>query len=370
MIYENPIVAAGAVERNAKVQTFVRFAIAKGLSKGHDSETMTIFESRWPRSIHLAEMRSVQKSTVAPMNTIDSSSAAPLAALKPFGDAFIEYLRPQTVIGRMQGFRTIPFNTRVGRATAGSSVSWSGQGVSAILGTISFDSIIWKIRSIRGICVFTRELAKLADPSAEQLIRQDLANATAAFMDQQFLDPNVSEVTDISPASITNGATEIASTGATLAAISADLSNLLAQLTTNFSNVYLIMKPSTALGISKLSSGSGGAAFPNLGAYGGIIWGIPVIVSDNVPADANSPAHKMIVAIDAAEIFLNDAGIELEASEQALLEMSTSPDSPRTASTTLVSLWQQNLIAVLVRRYVNWARRREGSVAILTGVPF
>jgi hypothetical protein len=50
--------------------------------------------------------------------------------------------------------------------------------------------------------------------------------------------------------------------------------------------------------------------------------------------------------------------------------MSTAPDSPRTASTTLVSLWQQNLVAVLVRRYIRWQRRREGSVAILTGVPF
>lgn len=184
------------------------------------------------------------------------------------------------------------------------------------------------------------------------------------------MDPTVAEVTDISPASITNGAPEVTSTGATLAAISADLSNLLAQLTTNFSNVYLIMKPSTALGISKLSSGSGGAAFPNLGAYGGSIWGIPAIVSDNVPADSNSPSEKMIVAIDAAEVFLNDDGIELAASENALLEMSTAPDSPRTASTTLVSLWQQNLVAVSVRRYIRWQRRREGSVAILTGVPF
>jgi hypothetical protein len=78
----------------------------------------------------------------------------------------------------------------------------------------------------------------------------------------------------------------------------------------------------------------------------------------------------MIVAIDAAEVFLNDDGIELAASENALLEMSTAPDSPRTASTTLVSLWQQNLVAVLVRRYIRWQRRREGSVAILTGVPF
>jgi hypothetical protein len=213
MIYENPIVAAGRVERAAKAQAFANYAIAFGLAKGMDLTAQKIFEKRWPRSVHLDAVRLQTKAAVAPMDTIGGNTSS-LAPLKPLADAFVDYLRPLTVIGRMQGFRSLPLNVRVGRATAGSSVGWTGQGVTSILGTLNFDSIIFKTSKVTGIVVFTKELAKLADPSAEALIRQDLADATAQFTDQQFLDPTVAEVTDISPASITNGAPEVTSTGA------------------------------------------------------------------------------------------------------------------------------------------------------------
>jgi HK97 family phage major capsid protein len=264
----------------------------------------------------------------------------------------------------------LPFNVRAPRGTAGASVGWTGQGVPALLSPLGFESVLFRVSKITGIVVTTKELARFSDPASEKLIRADLAAATAQFTDQQFLDPAIGEVPDISPASITNGAPEVESTGSTLAAATADLQNLLGQITTNFTAIYLVMKRSTALWLCQLKSGSGSDAFPRLGINGGDIWGIPVIVSDNTPSDTDSPSNKMIVAIDAAEIFLGDDGIELDASEEALLEMSTSPDSPRTAATALVSLWQNDLVATLVRRYVRWQRRREGSVAILTGVPF
>jgi hypothetical protein len=50
--------------------------------------------------------------------------------------------------------------------------------------------------------------------------------------------------------------------------------------------------------------------------------------------------------------------------------MDDNPDSPPTASTTMISLWQHNLIAIGVRRFIRWQRRREGSVAYISGVPF
>lgn len=186
MIYENPIVAAGRIEQRAKAQAFANYAIALGLAKGSLPLATQLFEKRWPRSIHLDAIKLHQKAAVAPMNTIDSSSAAPLAPLAALASAFVDYLRPRTIIGRMEGFRSLPLNVRVGRATAGSSVRWTGQGVSAILGTLNFDSIIFKIGKVTGIVVFTKELAQLASPDAEQLIRQDLAAATAQFSDQRF----------------------------------------------------------------------------------------------------------------------------------------------------------------------------------------
>jgi HK97 family phage major capsid protein len=236
--------------------------------------------------------------------------------------------------------------------------------------SLSFDTLTFKPAKITGIVVITKELAKLSDPSASDLIQKDLAAATSQFMDAAFLDPSIAEVADISPASITFGAPTVASTGATASAVSADLSNLLGQITTNFTSMYLVMRRSTALGLAKLKSTGGSDAFPQLGVNGGSIWGISVLISDSMSVGTDSPGNHLIVAIDASEVFFNDGGIELDASENALLEMQTSPDSPRTGSTLLVSLWQQNLVGVLVRRYVRWLRRHDGCCAVLTGVPF
>ncbi|MCK1483417.1 hypothetical protein IVB25_11955 [Bradyrhizobium sp. 193] len=71
--------------------------------------------------------------------------------------------------------------------------------------------------------------------------------------------------------------------------------------------------------------------------------------------------------LDAAEIFMNEGGIELDASENTIVEMSSLPDSPPTASTVLRGLWQSNLLALLVKRYIRWQPRRSGAVAYLTG---
>jgi hypothetical protein len=75
----------------------------------------------------------------------------------------------------------------------------------------------------------------------------------------------------------------------------------------------------------------------------------------------------MIILLDSAEILLADAGVEFSTSEQATVQMSTTPDSPVTASTELVSLWQHDLLGILCTRYVYWARRRDGAVAFLSG---
>src|SRR6266436_2989549 len=103
MIYENPIVAAGRVERAAKAQAFANYAIAFGLAKGRDHTAQKIFESRWPRSVHLDAIRLQTKAAVAPMDSVGANTSS-LAPLKPLADAFVDYLRPRTIVGRMEGF--------------------------------------------------------------------------------------------------------------------------------------------------------------------------------------------------------------------------------------------------------------------------
>ncbi len=112
----------------------------------------------------------------------------------------------------MTGMRTVPFNVQFPRVTAGGSATWIGQGRAIPASSLAFDQITFTFSKIAGIVILTKELAtKFSDPSAEALCRLDLQAAVAQFTDDAFLNPTLAAVTDVSPASITNGAVEVVS---------------------------------------------------------------------------------------------------------------------------------------------------------------
>jgi hypothetical protein len=183
-----------------------------------------------------------------------------------------------------------------------------------------------------------------------------------------FLDPSITEIANIRPASITNGAPTVASSGTTAAALQADFKNLLGLVTTNLIAPYFVMKPTVAVALATLDDTGG--FFRNVGAHGGQIAGVPVITSANVPTDANSPSNDVIILVDAAEILLAEGGLEIDASAQATLDLQTIPDSPPTAATVQTNLWQNNMSALRANRFIRWKARRPGVSAMLTGVAF
>jgi hypothetical protein len=77
----------------------------------------------------------------------------------------------------------------------------------------------------------------------------------------------------------------------------------------------------------------------------------------------------VVALVNASDVYLSDeGGFNISVSREASLQMDSAPDNPTTATTVLVSLWQRNLVGFLAERTINWARRRTGSVAYLTGV--
>jgi hypothetical protein len=361
----NAIVDASRINRDGMALQFCNYAALLALARGDAMQAAATFENRHP---HSRALEMVRKTAVSPGSTTDSAWGAPLSPLAPLGEAFVSYLRPLTIIGRMAGFRAMPFNVRAPRATSGSAVGWIGQGRPMLVSNMNFESMTFKTSKIGGIVVLTKELALTGDPDATQLIREDLSAAVAQFSDQSFLDPALAEVDDVSPASITYGAPSVQSIGKTAVAFHIDFKALCALVTTNMTSPYLVMKPTTAIALATLGDSSN--LLRNISAVGGDVAGIPVIVSANTPSDANSPGDELIILVDAAEVFMNEGGIELDASENAVLEMSSMPDSPPTPSTVLRSMFQENLIALLVKRYIRWQPRRSGAVAVLTGVNY
>lgn len=354
---------------------FTRFVIAQARAKGNIMHALEIAKANEQWKSETPEVEMMLKAAVTSGSTTDSTWAGPLVNYQILTSEFISYLRPLTIIGRIPGITRVPFNVKIGRQTGGSTVNWVGQGAPKPLTSLAFDSLTLDMAKIAGIIVLNQELVRLSNPSAELLVRNDLAAAVVQFMDAQFVDPSKAAVSGVSPASITNGVSAITATGTTGAALRADLKTLMASfLAANMqvTSVVFIMTQQTALAISLMTNSLGNKEFPDINMNGGTLLGIPVVTSENVPATGGSPTDGYpIILASAPDILLADDGdVTIDASQEASLQMDTAPDSPATASTTFVSMFQQNMVAIRAERYINWAKRRSTAVAYIQNAKY
>jgi HK97 family phage major capsid protein len=345
--------------------SFARYALALAIAKG-DLALAAQVAARWHDSpvVELCCKAAANAGT-----TTSTTWAAPIATqYATMVNEFIDLLRPATILGKLQGVRRVPFNVRTVSKTQSSAVGWTGQGAPSKVSELGFSAATLALAKISGIVVLARELLLSSDPSAEFFLRQDLIDTIAQYQDQQFIDPSVVAVANVSPASATSGLTAVSSSGNTLSAVIADAKAAIAKLTTAgilLRNPYWIMRPSTALAIGTLTDSAGAIVFPTIGAAGGMWLGIPAVTSASVPSTTSG--GSVIVLLDANEIFLAEGEVELDASENAAIQMS---DSPVAGASTVTSLWQANCVGVRADKYTNWAVRRAGAVTYIDAVMF
>lgn len=343
-----------------KGTSFTRYVIALARAKGNLTGAVQIARG-WNDST--PEVETILKAAVDVGTTTDADWASALVQYQVMASEFIEFLRPQTLIGRIPGLRRVPFNIKLPRQTAGSSTGWVGEGLGKPVSKLSFDTVTLRWAKAAGIVVMTDELVRFSNPSAEALVRQDLAASMVQFLDRQFIDPDVAAVANVSPASVTNGADTSAAGGTTADFLRTDAKEAFgAFMSANIATDGLvwIMQPALALSIGMMLNPLGQAEFPGLGADGGTLFGFPVITTNNMDAGD-------IVLLKPSEIFLADDGtITIDVSREASLHVDDNP----TAAQDLVSLWQNNMVAVRAERYINWLVRRAEAVYVISGAAY
>jgi HK97 family phage major capsid protein len=279
---------------------------------------------------------------------------------------FLELLRPATIIGNLPQLRNVPFNTSVPAQTGGGTYNWVGQAKPKPLTALAFATVSLGFAKIAGIVVLTDELVRMSSPSAEQTVRNDMIAGVAAFMDQQFIDPAVAAVPTVNPASITNGATNSASSGATGDNAKTDIKKLISTFVAanlSLKSAAIVMSEANAFALATALNPLGQPAFPGFSQGGGSILGVPVVTS--------SAAGTNIVIIDQSGIlYADDGATTIDVSREASLQMDSAPASPADATTVLVSLWQHNMVGLRVERYATWARARMSSVSYITGAAY
>jgi HK97 family phage major capsid protein len=353
---------------------FARFAGIVAAAKGNMHAAVDIARDRFPTEKPLHDVLKmigtrghewVSKAAVDVGTSRDTDYALPLVNYTNMVADFIEYLRPQTIIGRIPNIRMVPFNIRVPRQTGGGSAAWVGEGAPKPVTAVAFDYVELKYTKLATIAVITEELARFSSPSAETIIRDTLATAIIQQMDSDFVNPANAGTSNVKPASITNGVSAVPSEGNTEAEIRLDVGNVFAPfIAANLTpaNGVWIMSATTALALSLvLSDASGSAAFPDISMSGGTFFGMPVVVSEAV--------GNIVILANASDILLADDGqATIDVSREASVQMDDAPTNPVVAATVLVSLWQHNLIGIRAERMVNWVKARTASVQYLSGV--
>lgn len=362
-------VAPGIIRVEPKLEkgiAFARFTKALAAAKGARTEALQIAKNKYPEDIKLHH---VLKAAVSAGTTTDPQWAGALVEYQDFANDFVEYLRPQTIIGKfgtgnIPSLREVPFNIRVPVQTSGGSADWVGQGKPKPLTNFNFETITFGFSKVAAISVLTEELLRFSNPKADVLVRNSLAEAVIARLDVDFVNPAKSEVIGVSPGAITNGATTIPSTGSPDDDSTAAFQVFIDANLQPTGAVWL-MSSSTALALSKRKNALGQKEYPDMTMFGGIFEGLPAIVSQYV--------GNQLVLVNAPDVYLADeGGVAVDMSSEASLEMESAPthDSVTPTGVELVSMWQTNSVAIRAERWINWKRRRTAAVAVISGVNY
>lgn len=345
---------------------FARFAKAMYLAEGNPVHAEEIIKSTKGWADQREGLIQLTKAAVAAGDTTTAGWASELVYAQNLVNEFIEYLRPMTIIGQINNWRRVPFNVRMGSMTGGTTGYWVGQGAPIQMSKGTTSSTSLAITKAAGLSALDEELVRSSSPSAEALIRNDLAAAVAQISDTSLIDPNQGGQANIQPASLTYSATAVAATGTNYAALSADIQSLIGSMTdadVDVTGVTLVMAPRTALALSLMVTSLGQQQFPTMTATGGTLFGFRVIVSRYVASITGSPDFgRMIVAINAPEVFLADEGqVAIDVSREASIQMLDNPTNTSTGSTTattMVSMFQTHSVALKAVRFINWTKRR------------
>lgn len=340
-----------SIKSGPRGRTFVRGVIVSDRTAASSvEESLDVIEKRWGA----IESVAIHRAAVAAV-TLDSDDYN--------AREFLDLVREKSVLGRLQA-RRVPFNRRLLRRTGGARGYWVGEGHPVPLSRPALEGSVLMPRKVCALVVTTKESLSPGGLS-EDSFHDDLQRAVTDAVDEAFLDVGNAGDGDIRPASITYGATTVASTGDP----AVDLANMIAAFEGDLSTAAFVTDPRTATLIALARDAGGSFQFPDIGPRGGSVLGLPVITTRGSPYDSGG---GQVALIDASGLASQLDGIAIEKSSVTTLEMADYPQNNSATPTggSMVSLFQTNSVAFMATLSANWERQRAGGVVVLTGAVY
>lgn len=337
------------VSNAPKGQALSRALILRAVAKNMVYESMLdVAQARW--GAYQGEQ--VAKAAIAP---VMQSEVGDYAAVE-----FFNLVMERSLLGRLAGLRRVPFNRRMLKITAGSNGYWVAEGKPVPLSKPSLDGSTIKPLKVCAIIVNTEEAIMIGGAIAENGFQRDMERAVVDTADIALLDAGNAGVEDERPASITYGAPSSAATGDA----SADISALFDLFDGDIGASYFVTDATTAARMALHRNTAGDLVFPDVGARGGSILGIPLLISRASPREAGT---GQLTLIDPTGIAYGAEDLTFESAAHATLVMSDTPEDEEDEPVQF-GLWQHNLIGYKSILTANWEVQRAGSVAFLSDV--
>lgn len=344
---------------------FARVARCKALAQMHKESPSQIAKNLYPGDDALISSLTM-KAAVSAANTADAAWMGNLITDGASFADFIEFLRPQTLLGRVEGsLRRLPFDVPVAIQSTGGAAQWVAEGAAKPVTEWTYTQTILRPTKVAAIAVATQEMLMRASASVDNLIRDELARAIRERLDTDFIDPDKAAVGTTSPASILNGVTPLTSSGTDADGVRCDIEAIMAEFADNnlgLQGAFWVMNERTAIALSLMQNPLGQTAFPGINFNGGTLFGLPVYVTNYANTDTDG---SVLALVRGSDIYLGDeGGIQVSVSDQASIQMDNAPtnNGVTPTATSLVSFWQDNLIGWRVERIITWARRRPQAV--------
>lgn len=332
---------------------------------------------------HISSTARVLKAAVPVATTTTEGYIAPL--IQPAGVVvtdFFDYLRTRTGLeqlgtgifpaGRSTDFRK-PWVEKITQATAG----WVGEGQPKPFTSFLLADKTLEPKKVAGAAAITDEALEDSSMDALRLLRDELASAVIRAQEQAFFDINNAGTSSM-PASITYGATVLTpatATGSSQAA--ADIEKMIgAAIQIRKTSAGLVLGVGTMLDWQLRTARniiSGDLEFPEY-ATSGTVRGVPVLVSEALDAFSvvlsdGSYRHTAVLFAPNDIMFGRSpnpaADLRVKQSDQATVRIDSDPAN----SSEWTSLWQNNMVGILVERRTNWTvARQDSSVIVMTAV--
>jgi HK97 family phage major capsid protein len=263
----------------------------------------------------------VNKTAVAPAMTTVPAWAGALVREDTRG--FIESLTEVSVAARFaalssnfsfDGFGSIKIPTENPLAATPTEPAWVGEGGVIPLVGFGFGSISMHPYKLAAISTMTQEIVNRSTPAIEAVVENLLRKAYAKVLDNALLNPAITAIANVRPASLTNGVTPVtAGAGDADENVRADVLALLTKLTAAGlgERPVLMANNLNILGARMMVNAMGEFLYAaDLG--NGNLFSIPVIASGHVPL------NRLVMA-DAAQVATAFGAIDFNVSDVATI---------------------------------------------------